>query len=120
MQRLFNNKWFTLIVLLIAQILIIADNTGLSISTANIIQELDTSLDQVQFSLAMYPMLAGSLMIAGGMLGLVIGWKRLFQTGVGIYVFAELIIATSANIETLIFGGRILAGLAGSMIIPAV
>ena len=120
MQKIFNNKWYTLSVLLIAQILIISDNTGLSISTANIISELNTSLDQVQFSLAMYPMIAGSLMIAGGMLGLVIGWKRLFQTGVGIYVLAEFIIAAANSIETLIFGGRVLAGLAGSMIIPAV
>ncbi|BDY13928.1 MFS transporter [Hydrogenimonas cancrithermarum] len=120
LQKLFENKWYTLGVLLMAQILIIFDNTGLSISTANIISELNTTLDQVQFSLAMYPMVAGSLMIAGGMLGLVIGWKRLFQIGVGLYVLAELIVATAGSIEILIFGGRVLAGLAGSMIIPAV
>ena len=120
LQKLFDNKWYTLGVLLMAQILIIFDNTGLSIATANIILELNTTLDQVQFSLAMYPMIAGSLMIAGGMLGLVIGWKRLFQIGLGLYVLAESIIATAGSIEVLIFGGRVLAGLAGSMIIPAV
>ena len=120
MKKIIANKWYTLGVLLIAQILIISDNTGLSISTANIISELNTGLDQVQFSLAMYPMIAGSLMIAGGMLGLVIGWKRLFQIGVGFYVLAEFIIATTNSVEVLIFGGRVLAGLGGSMIIPAV
>ena len=35
-------------------------------------------------------------------------------------MFAELIIATANSIETLIFGGRVLAGLAGSMMVPAV
>ena len=120
LKKLFDNKWYTLGVLLMAQILIIFDNTGLSIATANIISELNTTLDQVQFSLAMYPMRAGSLMIAGGMLGLVIGWKRLFQIGLGLYVLAEFIIATAGSIEVLIFGGRVLAGFAGSMIIPAV
>lgn len=68
MKKFFNNKWYTLVVLLIAQRLIISDNTGLSISTANIISKLNTTLGQVQFSLAVYPMIAGSLMIAGSMI----------------------------------------------------
>ncbi|WP_446468461.1 hypothetical protein [Vibrio harveyi] len=66
-------KWFPLIVLLAAQFSTMADNSGLAISTDALIALHGASMPQIQMANAMYPLIAGAGMIAGGLIGLIIG-----------------------------------------------
>ena len=61
--------WLPLIVLCMAQFLASADNVTLSIATHALMHDLGASMAQVSAANTMYPLIAGTFMIAGGMLG---------------------------------------------------
>ncbi|OOF14188.1 MFS transporter [Salinivibrio sp. PR932] len=113
-------KWFSLAVLLIAQIGTMGDNSGLSVATESLISELGASVSDIAFANAMYPMIAGACMVAGGMLGLIWGWKRLFQVGALLLCTSEIIASYTDSIQVFIFIARVLSGFGASFLIPAV
>lgn len=113
-------KWFPLFVLLAAQFSTMADNTGLSISTDALIALHGATMPQIQMANAMYPLIAGAGMIAGGLIGLIIGWKRQMVIGAGILAIASFGAAFAPNMEVLNYGARVGAGLGACLLIPAV
>ncbi|CAM4260557.1 MFS transporter [Vibrio agarivorans] len=113
-------KWFPLFVLLAAQFSTMADNSGLAISTESLIALHGASMPQIQMANAMYPLIAGAGMIAGGLIGLIIGWKRQMVIGAGMLAFASFGAALAPNMEVLNYGARVGAGLGACLLIPAV
>lgn len=113
-------KWFPLIVLLAAQFSTMADNTGLSISTDALIALHGATMPQIQMANAMYPLIAGAGMIAGGLIGLIIGWKRQMIIGAGMLSLASFGAAFAPNMEVLNYGARVGSGLGACLLIPAV
>src|SRR5471032_3664164 len=86
-----------LLVLCLAQFLASADNVTLSIATSALIRDLGASMSQISTANTMYPLVAGTFMIAGGMLGLIIGWRKTFRIGC-ILSLAEVIAVFSPSI----------------------
>ncbi|MEL0608316.1 MFS transporter [Vibrio echinoideorum] len=113
-------KWFPLIVLLAAQFSTMADNSGLAISTEALIALHGASMSQIQMTNAMYPLIAGAGMIAGGLIGLIIGWKRQMIIGAGMLAVASFGAAFAPNMEVLNYGARVGSGLGACLLIPAV
>lgn len=113
-------RWLPLCILCMAQFLASADNVTLSIATGALIRSLGASMSQVSEANTMYPLVAGSFMVAGGMLGIVVGWRRIFQLGCIIYLAAEVCAGLSPSMNFFIFAARALAGIGGSFMIPAV
>ncbi|WP_438468510.1 MFS transporter [Vibrio vulnificus] len=113
-------KWFPLLVLLAAQFSTMADNAGLAISTDALIALHGATMPQIQMSNAMYPLIAGAGMIAGGLIGLIIGWKRQMIIGAGMLAVASFGAAFAPNMEILNYGARVGAGLGACLLIPAV
>ncbi|MDN2480211.1 MFS transporter [Vibrio agarivorans] len=113
-------KWFPLFVLLAAQFSTMADNTGLSISTDALIALHGATMPDIQMANAMYPLIAGAGMIAGGLIGLIIGWKRQMVIGAGMLALSSFGAAFAPNMEVLNFGARVGAGLGACLLIPAV
>lgn len=113
-------KWFPLLVLLAAQFSTMADNSGLAISTDSLIALHGATMPQIQMANAMYPLIAGAGMIAGGLIGLIIGWKRQMIIGAGMLALASFGAAFSPNMEVLNYGARVGAGLGACLLIPAV
>lgn len=112
--------WLPLVVLCLAQFIASADNVTLSIATRALINDFGASMTQVSTANTMYPLIAGTFMVAGGMLGGVIGWRRTFRMGCSIYLLAELCATLSPSINVFTWGARILAGIGGSFMIPSV
>lgn len=112
--------WLPLIVLCMAQFLASADNVTLSIATHALMHDLGASMAQVSAANTMYPLIAGTFMIAGGMLGGVLGWRRTFRIGCAIYLLGELCATLAPSISFFIWAARILAGIGGSFMIPSV
>lgn len=69
---------------------------------------------------AMYSLIAGAFMIAGGMVGLILGWRKTFRIGAAMMIGAEVACAMAPNIDVFIWGGRLLSGAGASFLIPAV
>lgn len=113
-------KWYSLIIFCLVQIVASADNGILNNATSALVQSFHTTINSVQMANSFYPLIAGSFMIAGGLLGLIIGWKKLLQIGIIIFGIAELIAFMSPNIAIFTYVARVLAGIGGSLAIPAV
>ncbi|NQZ92547.1 MAG: MFS transporter [Moritella sp.] len=114
------SKWFSLVIILLAQMGTMGDNSGLSVATSSLINDLGASVADVAFANAMYPLIAGACMIAGGMLGLILGWTRLFQLGTLLMFVAEAVAAYTDNMQVFIFVARGLSGIGASFLVPAV
>lgn len=59
-------------------------------------------------------------MIVGGMVGLIVGWKKTFRIGAAMCAVGELVVAFSGNIFMFTWGGRLLVGIGASFLIPSV
>lgn len=109
-----------LIVLACAQVGTSADNGAFSVAMAEMMRVFGCPLADVQMANTVYSLMAGTFMLASGLLGIVVGWVRNFRTGLVLAVAGELLCAFSPNIMLLIWGGRLLVGLGASLIIPSV
>ena len=109
-----------LIVLACAQLGTSADNGAFSVAMAEMMRVFGCPLADVQMANTVYSLMAGTFMLASGLLGMVIGWGRNFRVGLVLAVTGELICAFAPNIMVLIWGGRLLVGLGASLIIPSV
>ncbi|GEA49514.1 MFS transporter [Vibrio inusitatus NBRC 102082] len=113
-------NWLSIVILMLAQTIIVLDNATLIISADSLVKELSFTLPQLQVTNAIYPMIGATFMIAGGMLGLIIGWRKQIQLGMLILILSSIWASTANNIMGFTFGARILAGIGGSLLIPAV
>ncbi|TPG55575.1 MFS transporter [Ewingella americana] len=113
-------KWLPLLVLCLAQLSTSGDNATLSIATGALVKDLHASMDLISIANAMYSLAAGSLMVAAGMVGLIIGWKKTFRIGCALLFCAELTAFFSPNMQIFTYGARLLSGIGGSFMIPSV
>lgn len=109
-----------LIVLALAQLGTSADNGAFSVAMAQIMATFGCPLADVQMASTVYSLVAGTFMLASGLLGLVLGWVRIFRLGLILAVAGELVCTFSPSITLLIWGGRMVIGLGASLIIPSV
>lgn len=59
-------------------------------------------------------------MIAGGLMGTIIGWKKTFRIGILLCAAGEVVLAFSPNMTIFIWVGRVLVGFGASFMIPSV
>lgn len=112
--------YLPLIVLMFTQIGTSGDNAVLSVATNTLISALHASMSDIQLANMVYSLCAGAFMVAGGMLGIIIGWKKNFRIGVVLAIIGELLLAISTNVFIFTWGGRLLVGLGASFMIPSV
>lgn len=113
-------KWLGLIVLVMAQIGTSGDNSVLSVSTSALLTSLNATMNDIQLANIVYSLCAGCLMIVGGMLGLIIGWKKNFRIGAFLCAAGELVVAMSTSITMFTWFGRLAVGIGASLMIPSV
>lgn len=109
-----------LLVLALAQLGTSADNGAFSVATAEIMRTFGSSVADVQMASTVYSLVAGTFMLASGLLGIVFGWIRIFRLGLVLAVAGEVVCTVSPSIGLLIWGGRMVVGLGASLIIPSV
>lgn len=112
--------WSTLILLCCVQLGTTADNAVLSNATRALVSSFHVSISTIQVANAIYPLTAGALMIAFGLLGLIVGWKRLLVSGLAVLTISEVVAFASPNITVFSYGARLLTGVGASMAIAAV
>lgn len=109
-----------LIVLMLAQIGTSCDNGAMSVAVTSIMDGLGTELSEIQIANTVYALVAGAFMLAGGMLGILIGWRRNLRIGLAFAVFGEVCAALAPSMAVLTWAGRVFVGLGASLIIPSV
>lgn len=109
-----------IIVLILAQIGATGDNGALSLATASLTSELGATTAQIQLANMIYPLVGGAFMIAGGLAGTMVGWKKTFRGGILLCALGEVVLALAPSMAVFIWGGRVLVGLGASFMIPSV
>lgn len=114
-----RQRTIALIVVSLAFVMDLLDTTIVNIAIPSIQSSLDASFASIQWITAGYSLAFAIMLITGGRLGDVVGYKRLFIGGIGAFIATSLLCGLAPNIETLI-AGRLLQGISAAMMVPQV
>src|SRR6058998_316299 len=107
-----------LLVLLVAQLMVILDITAVNIALPSLAKDLQLSGSQISWTITSYSLVFGSLLLFGGRAADLLGRRRLFLTGLGVFTTASLASAL-AGTATALFAARAGQGLGAAMLSPA-
>ena len=105
--------------IMIALVLDVADATIVNVALPAIEQETGAGATQMQWIVAGYFLSFGTLLLIGGRLGDIFGYRRLFLTGVGAFTLASIACGAAPDANSLV-AARIVQGLAGAIMAPQV
>jgi EmrB/QacA subfamily drug resistance transporter len=105
-------------VLLVAQLMVILDITAVNIALPSLAQDLQLSGSTVSWTITSYSLVFGSLLLFGGRLADLIGRRRMFLTGLGIFTVSSVASALAGTAATL-FAARAGQGLGAALLSPA-
>ena len=98
--------------------MIIVDATIVNVAIPSIIQDLGIGYTQAEWTNAIYSLVFAALLISFGRLGDRLGRRRLYATGLVLFVAASMG-AGFAQDGAQLLGARLVQGIAGAMILPA-
>jgi EmrB/QacA subfamily drug resistance transporter len=107
-----------LAILLVAQLMVILDITAVNIAMPNIAEDLGISGTDISWTITSYSLIFGSLLLLGGRAADLLGRRRLFLAGLGVFTVSSLLSATAASGAAL-FAARAGQGLGAAMLSPA-
>ena len=123
MQRLKNSsllrKWLPLIVLSSALMIIIIDTTVLNVSIRNMLTDLNTTVQGIQWVISAYSLTLAALTVTGGRLGDLFGRKRMFRVGAVLFAVGSLVTSLAPTIAWVIIGNAIIEGIGAALMMPA-
>jgi EmrB/QacA subfamily drug resistance transporter len=106
------------LVLLIAQLMVILDITAVNIALPSLAGDLHLSGSDISWTITSYSLIFGSLLLLGGRAADLIGRRRMFLTGLGIFTVSSLGSALAPTAGTL-FAARAGQGIGAAMLSPA-
>jgi EmrB/QacA subfamily drug resistance transporter len=86
------------------------DNTVVSVGLASVQSSLHAGVTSLQWVVNGYALTFASFMLAAGMLGDVLGRKRIMLAGVAVFCAGSVVAATATNVDWLI-AGRVIMGI---------
>ncbi len=113
-----NARRWLLAVLLVAQLMVILDITAVNIALPHIATDLQLSGSKISWTITSYSLIFGSLLLFGGRAADLLGRRRMFLTGLGIFTVSSLASAMAVSASTL-FAARAGQGLGAAMLSPA-
>jgi EmrB/QacA subfamily drug resistance transporter len=105
-------------VLLVAQLMVILDITAVNIALPSLADDLELSGSTVSWTITSYSLVFGSLLLFGGRLADLVGRRRLFLTGLGVFTVSSFVSAIAGTAAAL-FAARAGQGLGAAMLSPA-
>jgi len=105
-------------VLLVAQLMVILDITAVNIALPHIARDLQLSGASISWTITSYSLIFGSLLLFGGRAADLLGRRRMFLTGLGVFTVSSFASALAVSAGTL-FAARAGQGLGAAMLSPA-
>src|SRR3954447_12747240 len=112
-----THRWL-LPVLLVAQLMVILDITAVNIALPHIAMDLHMSGSTISWTITSYSLIFGSLLLFGGRAADLLGRRRMFLTGLGIFT-ASSVASAMAGSATMLFASRAGQGLGAAILSPA-
>jgi EmrB/QacA subfamily drug resistance transporter len=107
-----------LFVLLIAQLMVILDITAVNIALPSLAGELQLTGSDISWTITSYSLIFGSLLLLGGRAADLLGRRRMFLTGLGVFTASSFASALAGSAAAL-FAARAGQGLGAAMLSPA-
>jgi EmrB/QacA subfamily drug resistance transporter len=107
-----------LFVLLVAQLMVILDITAVNIALPSLSSELHLTGSNISWTITSYSLIFGSLLLFGGRAADLLGRRRMFLTGLGIFTASSFASAMAGTAGAL-FAARAGQGLGAALLSPA-
>src|SRR6476619_2012046 len=109
-----------LMTLAAGQFLMTLDSSVMTVSIAQVAEDVGTTVTGIQTAITLYTLVMATLMITSGKIGSMIGRRKAFSIGLGIYGAGSLTTALAPNLGVLILGWSFLEGVGAALIMPAI
>ena len=107
-----------LFVLLVAQLMVILDITAVNIALPSLAADLNLTGSDISWTITSYSLIFGSLLLFGGRAADLLGRRRMFLTGLGIFTASSFASAMAGTAGAL-FAARAGQGLGAALLSPA-
>src|SRR5881394_2699696 len=111
------HRWL-LPVLLIAHLMVILDITAVNIALPHIATDLQLSGSSISWTITSYSVIFGSLLLFGGRAADLLGRRRMFVTGLGVFTASSFAPAMAGS-AAMLFASRAGQGLGAAILSPA-
>jgi EmrB/QacA subfamily drug resistance transporter len=113
-QRTDRNRWIALYVLCAGMLMIVLDVTVVNVALPSIQNDLGFTQSSLAWVVNAYLIAFGGLLLLAGRYGDILGRKRVFLAGLGIFTTASLVCGV-ADSQALLVGARFVQGIGGAM-----
>jgi EmrB/QacA subfamily drug resistance transporter len=104
--------------LAVAQLMVILDITAVNVALPDMAGSLGISGSDIGWTITSYSLAFGSLLLLGGRLADLVGRRRIFMTGLGLFTLAS-VGAALAGSEGTLFAARAAQGVGAALLSPA-
>jgi EmrB/QacA subfamily drug resistance transporter len=109
-----RQRWMALYVLCAGMLMIVLDATIVNVALPSIQDDLGFSQSNLAWVVNAYLIAFGGLLLLAGRVGDLIGQRRIFLIGLGIFTVASLLCAVSQT-QGMLIGARFVQGVGGAM-----
>ena len=109
-----DNRWIALYVLCVGVLMIVLDATVVNVALPTIQEDLDFSQSNLAWVVNAYLIAFGGLLLLSGRIGDLIGYRRVFMWGIGVFTGASLLCGLAQSQEMLI-AARFVQGAGGAL-----
>ena len=112
-------RWKALAVLGVAYLMVVLDVSIVNVALPSIQEELDFSVEGLQWVVSGYALTFGGFLLLGGRMGDLLGRRRLFMIGLALFAISSLLCGLSVSSGMLV-ATRLVQGAAGAILSPSV
>jgi EmrB/QacA subfamily drug resistance transporter len=113
-----SRRWIVLSLLVVAQFMVVLDVAIVNVALPTIKNDLHFSQESLQWVITAYAVLFGGVLLLGGRMADLLGRRRLFMLGMGIFTVSSLLDGLAWSAGSLIFF-RAVQGLGAALLAPA-
>src|SRR3954471_7146227 len=107
-----------LLLLALAQLMVILDISAVNVALPDLMQDLNIAGGDAGWAITSYSLVFGSLLLLGGRAADLLGRRRVFLAGLGVFTIASVASALASS-EAVFFAARAGQGLGAAMLSPA-
>ena len=109
-----RRQWLALYVLCVGMLMIVLDATIVNVALPSIQEDLGFSQNDLAWVVNAYLIAFGGLLLLSGRIGDLIGQRRVFLVGLGVFTGASLLCALAQS-QGLLIGARFVQGVGGAL-----
>src|SRR4051794_21420552 len=113
-----TTRWSLLLLLSVAQLMVILDISAVNVALPDLANDLNIARGEIAWTITSYSVVFGSLLLFGGRAADLLGRRRMFFTGLGVFTASSLITALAGD-ASMLFAARAGQGLGAAMLSPA-